>query len=168
MSDGWVLNASPLILFSRIHQLDLIEKLSSEILVPEAVLEEIHAGEADDSSAGFAIAFAQTHRASDVPLPDTVSHWDLGAGESQVIAHALARSYWAVLDDLAARRCAITYKIPVVGSIGLVLRAKRLGLLPAAAPLLTDLKNAGLYASDEFIAQLLAIAGEARQIDPPR
>ena len=144
MNERWVLNASPLILFARVNRLDLVEKLSTQAIVPDAVIDEIRAGEADDPSANAGLSFAQSRRVPNVLLPDTVTHWDLGSGESQVIAHALQGSNWAVLDDLAARRCAATLQIPVLGSIGIVLRAKRAGLLASAAPLMTQLKTSGM------------------------
>ena len=43
MSEAWVVNASPLILFSRIGRLDLIERLAPTLLVPNAVVEETRA-----------------------------------------------------------------------------------------------------------------------------
>jgi predicted nucleic acid-binding protein len=49
----------------------------------------------------------------------------VGQKESQVIAHRVGVSRWAVLDDRAARRCAIAYGIHVIGSLGVVLRSKK-------------------------------------------
>ena len=51
MSEAWVVNASPLILFSRIGRLDLIERLAPAILIPNAVLEEVRAGQLKDRTA---------------------------------------------------------------------------------------------------------------------
>jgi predicted nucleic acid-binding protein len=124
VNETWVLNASPIILLGRIHRLDLIKKLSGETIVPDAVIDEIRAGQADDPTANAGLSFAEPQRAPNRLLPDSVAHWDLGAGESQVIAHALQGSHWAVLDDLSARRCAATHQIPVVGSLGIILRAR--------------------------------------------
>ncbi len=42
----------------------------------------------------------------------SVEHWDVGPGESQVIAHGLAGLRWVVLDDLAARQCAMSHGLP--------------------------------------------------------
>ena len=143
-----------------IKRFDLIEKLAAQAVVPDAVIAEIRAGEADDPSASAGLSFAQPRRISNISLPDSVAHWDLGSGESQVIVNALQGSNWAVLDDRAARRCAARHQVPVVGSIGIVLRAKRSGLVPAAAPVIAQLKTAGMYASDEFVRALLASIGE--------
>jgi predicted nucleic acid-binding protein len=65
-------------------------------------------------------AFAQPCRASNLGLTASVVHWDLGAGESQVISQAIQTGAWTVLDDLAARRCAAAHQIPIVGSLGII------------------------------------------------
>lgn len=122
MSDAWVINASPLILFARIARLDLFERLSPRIVVPSAVFEEVLAGQEKDTTAAIALSWAAERRVPDAAVPIGVEHWDLGPGESQVIAHGLAGSTWVVLDDLAARRCAASHGLAVIGSLGVVLR----------------------------------------------
>jgi predicted nucleic acid-binding protein len=57
----------------------------------------------------------------------------------------------AVLDDAAARKCARTLSVPLIGTLGAVLRAKRLGLIPAAAEVVRALRAAGLRLDDETI-----------------
>ena len=62
MSEAWVVNASPLILFSRIARLDLIEHLAPTILVPDAVIEEVRVGEHKDRTAATAVEWAERCR----------------------------------------------------------------------------------------------------------
>jgi len=50
MSDRWVVNASPLIVFGKIGQLDLLTQLPKEIVVPSAVATEIIAGPENDAA----------------------------------------------------------------------------------------------------------------------
>ena len=50
MSDRWVANASPLIVFGKIGQLDLLTRLPREIVVPQAVANEIMAGPENDAA----------------------------------------------------------------------------------------------------------------------
>ena len=70
-------------------------------------------------------------------VPPIIQAWDLGAGESSVLAWAFANpGTLAILDDLAARRCAATLRIPVRGTLGLVLLAKQRGRIAAARPVL--------------------------------
>ena len=96
-----------------------------------------------------------------ITTPDVVSSWDLGAGESAVLAWALAHpGTLAVLDDFAARRCARVLDIQVKGTLGLALLAKRRGRIEMARPLVQELCAAGLYLSDAVIRQALALVGE--------
>lgn len=86
---------------------------------------------------------------------------DLGAGESSVLAWAQAHpGTVAILDDLAARRCASAMGIECRGSVGLVLRAKRAGRLATARPFVERLREAGLHLSDSVVNRALALVGE--------
>jgi hypothetical protein len=38
MTDTWIINASPLILYARINRLDLFEQLAPGVIVPEIVI----------------------------------------------------------------------------------------------------------------------------------
>ena len=50
MSDLWVVNASPLIVFGKVGQLDLLRRLPEKIIVPQAVANEIVAGPENDAA----------------------------------------------------------------------------------------------------------------------
>jgi len=160
VSEAWVINASPLILFARIARLDLFERLAPRIIVPSAVFEEVRAGQAKDATAATALAWAADRRVPDADVPVSVEHWDLGAGESQVIAHGLAGSRWVVLDDLAARRCAVSHGLAVIGSLGVVLRSKQRGLLDEARPWVTKLIDAGMFVDSRLLKVALDKVGE--------
>lgn len=160
MSEAWVVNASPLILFARIGRLDLIERLAPAILIPNAVIEEVRAGQEKDRTAATALKWADRYRVEDVALVATIEHWDLGLGESQVIAHGIGRLRWAVLDDRAARRCASAHDLPVIGSVGVVLRSKKNRQIDRARPLVKELIAAGMFLDDEFVDRVLESVGE--------
>ncbi len=160
MSEARVSNASPLILFARIARLDLFERLAPSIIVPRAVFEEVRAGQEQDPTAAIALAWAAERCVPDATVPVGVEHWDLGSGESQVIAHGLSGSRWVVLDDLAARRCAVSHGLAVIGSLGVVLRSKQRGLLDEAKPWVTKLTEAGMFMEDRLLALALESVGE--------
>jgi hypothetical protein len=66
-------------------------------------------------------------------IPESIQGWGLGRGESEVLALALQQTgARAVLDDLAARRCARFLGVPVVGTGKLLVLAKRQALLSSA------------------------------------
>lgn len=160
MSEAWVINASPLILFARIGRLDLIERLAPAILIPNAVIEEVRAGQHKDPKAATALQWAEQYRVENVTLVASIEHWDLGLGESQVIAHSVGAPRWAVLDDQAARRCAVAHGIPVIGSLGVVLRSKKNRHIDRARPLVKELIAAGMFLDDEFVDRVLEAVGE--------
>jgi predicted nucleic acid-binding protein len=139
VSEAWVVNASPLILLARIDRLDIIERLVPTILVPHAVIDEVRAGQEKDPTAARALDWAAEYRVTDIGIAAEIEHWDLGLGEAQVIAHCLAGSRWAVLDDRAARRCAAAHRVPVIGTLGVVLRAKQHRQIESARPLVKEL-----------------------------
>ena len=64
------------------------------------------------------------------------------------------------MDDAAARRCAKALGLSVVGTIGVVMRAKEMGLIAVAKPWLVKLVNAGMYADASLIQTALKIVGE--------
>jgi predicted nucleic acid-binding protein len=150
-SEVWIVNASPVITMAKAGYLSLFEQLAPTILIPEAVAREILAAPASDS-ARKAIEDGWGHRVPPVGIPNSILEWGLGSGESAVLASALEiRGSSAVLDDAAARKCARTLRIPLIGTLGAVLRAKRLGLIPAAAEVVKALRSAGLRLDDETI-----------------
>jgi predicted nucleic acid-binding protein len=94
-----VLNASPLILLGRSGYLPLIRELSSAALVPRAVLLELEAGATVDETASLVSASSWITVIEDLDVPEVVRGWDLGEGESQVLASTLSESRReAVLD----------------------------------------------------------------------
>ncbi len=158
--ERWVINASPLILLGKLHRLDLLEALTAGVVVPASVLAEVAAGQGKDATTEATLAWADTRRVLDVSVPVTVANWDLGPGESQVIAHALADALVPVLDDGEARACALSHSLPMIGTLGIVLRARKQGLVPAARPLVEQILAAGSFLDEQLVEQALAQVGE--------
>ncbi len=84
---SWVVNASPLIFLGKIGALPLLEQLADEIVMPFSVHREILAKTKSPSSAPPVVLPDWLIRQDDLPLPSEIAGWDLGAGESQVLAY---------------------------------------------------------------------------------
>jgi predicted nucleic acid-binding protein len=154
-------NASPLIHLAGADLLDLLRLAAPEIVITRAVADEIRTGGAADAAVRALDSTPWLTIVQDPAVPATIQAWDLGAGESSVLAWAHANpGTLAILDDLAARRCAATLRIPVRGTLGLVLVAKRRGRIDAARPLLEKLRESGMYLSDSVLNGALALVGE--------
>lgn len=89
-------------------------------------------------------------------MPEIVLEWGLGPGELSVLAYAHAnQGVEAIIDDLAGRKCARFMEIPIRGTLGIILVAKRRGLIPAARPIIETLLRAGLYLSKPVLDEAL-------------
>ena len=161
MSDVAVVNASPFIFLSRADLLSLLQTVAPRVSVPAEVVAEVLAKGAETRTAKALAGAAWLERLSPCSIPRSVESWDLGPGESAVLSHGLMRSgSLVVLDDLQARRCAASLGLPTIGTLGLVLRAKRRGVVPAARPVVEQLVEGGMYLSRKVVDQALSLVDE--------
>ena len=156
-----VVNASPLILLARIDRLDLLASLAKVLVLPEAVMREIQEGSHRDESADKVKNLPSVLQVANLPVPERIRLWDLGAGESQVLSHGLQRQgAEVVLDDLAARRCARSLGLPMIGTLGVVILCRHRGVISAARPIIERLLEAGLRLKPALMEGALAKVGE--------
>jgi predicted nucleic acid-binding protein len=155
-----VLNASPLILLCN-GELDFIlPELFSEIVVPNAVWHEIINGSYSDRAAQQLPQLNWLKRQATIPVADVV-HWDLGAGETEVLSFAAQHNdYTAVLDDMLAKKCAKSLGLQTIGTGTLLILAKEQGLIQSVGQSLSALQNVGLWVSAAIMQMLKKQAGE--------
>jgi uncharacterized protein len=72
----------------------------------------------------------------------------------------VAATRWAVLDGRTARRLAAAHNVPLIGTLGLVLRSKQKRLIESARPIVNELVAAGMFLDDRFVDRMLASVGE--------
>lgn len=161
MPERPVIDAAPLIFLTEVGQLSFLKLISEEVIVPTAVVEEIQRyGETDVTVR--ALAETDWLVVVDNPsIPEIIQVRSLDAGEEAALSWAYFNPGTLVItDDLAARRLAIALGMPLLGTVGLVILAKQQGEIAAVRPVLEQLRSVGLYLSDRFFQQALAIAGE--------
>lgn len=161
MNELPVVNASPLIFLSRAGLPELLRLAGETILVPRAVHDELR----ERGSSDPAVRLIEEHewlRVVQTPEPSPgLQAWDLGPGEASVLAWCMENDgAEAILDDLAARNFAAAFRIPVRGTLGLVLRGKQKGLYEEARPILENLRKSGMYLSDHVLDRALEQVGE--------
>lgn len=157
----WVVNSSPLILLGKVGCVHLIGDLAGIVVVPSAVAKEVGA-KADGKIILDALGNDKHFLFEDEEnLYTELLAWDLGIGETQAINVAMHRhAERVVLDDMEARRCAKAMGLAVIGTLGLVARAKRLGHIERAAPTIEKLCQTGLYVTEELVSKILEDLGE--------
>ncbi|MGH2558913.1 MAG: DUF3368 domain-containing protein [Thermomicrobiales bacterium] len=154
MSDLSVIaDASALIALDDIGLLGRLAPLFIECLIPPAVAQEI---------APTVRRPAWVTVRSLTGTPDTrVLQAGLGPGETEVLRLALELgTYTVIVDERAARRLAVSLGLPLIGTVGLLARAKRQGIISAVRPNIEALVRSGFYASSGLIDRVLREAGE--------
>jgi predicted nucleic acid-binding protein len=85
----------------------------------------------------------------------------LGVGEREAIALSLEMNADLLLmDELAGRRTAMSLGVRVLGTLGVLLRAKTQELIPAVGPLMDQLLATGFYVDEELAERVRRTAGE--------
>jgi predicted nucleic acid-binding protein len=160
MSGTIVVDTSPLIFLGRIGLLEILKNDAETVLVPIPVVEEVSRWDSRDSAVLAIESLPWLHHIEIVDVPEEISKARLGSGESSVLALALTLQAAPVIDDLAARRLAGKLGLECRGTLGLVLRAKKLGLIPEARPVLESLRRHGMYLSSKVLDHALTRVGE--------
>lgn len=157
----WVINASPLILLGKIGRLDLLRPLTTALRIPRGVKREVECGDPADPARCW-IASVPEDLLVDCSFTDlTIAGWNLGRGETEVLSFARANpQFTAVIDDLQARECALSLGLPLQGTLGVLLLAKKHGLVQQLRPALDDLQANDMRLSPKLIDKVLRLAGE--------
>lgn len=157
-----VSNSSPLIALGRIERLDLLPALFPTISVPAAVYQEVVVQGASQPGA-LKLANAAWLNVQPVQNENSVQYLlamlEQGEAEAIVLAQEL-HADWLLLDEIKARVTARRLGLNVIGVAGILVLAKKRGLLPAFGPLLNNLLSHRFRMSSQVIHATLVAAGE--------
>jgi uncharacterized protein len=154
-----VSDAGPLISLGRLDLLSVLPALFASVQVPEQVLRECAARPNNADAARITIAM-QTGWVLPCGM-QAVEPSPLGRGERAAIARALSIGAGLLTDDHAARVHAQSLQLAVTGTLGVLIRAKRAGLLASVAPQIELLRASGQRFGKDVVGLVLAAAGEA-------
>ena len=158
MAERIVINTGPLIALARMGGLDVTGQLPYEFICPSEVRAELDEG----ASLGYqAIEPAWLTVIPLIASPSAVSVAALDRGEAAVIQLALEQGLSRIsLDEVKGRRIATALGLRVVGSLGLVARAKILGIIPAIRPLIERAMRDGVHYNSDLVERVLSSVGE--------
>jgi predicted nucleic acid-binding protein len=158
-----VSNTSPIINLACIDRLDVLPALFGEIAIPDAVFHEIATAHPDAPGASDVRTAPWVRRRSVVnrPLVDSL-RLELDPGEAEAIACAVeANAKLLLIDERRGRLVALRLGLATTGLMGVLLLARKKGLIESIRPLLDDLRRvAGFWIGDALYAQVLREAGE--------
>jgi predicted nucleic acid-binding protein len=143
-----VVNASPLIHLAKINKLHLLNSFFASVYIPKAVIAEIQG--LDISNLSFITLDIKNRLMVNALLGK------LHLGEVEVIAGAVeCNANYAVLDDYAGRKKAEQLGISVVGTLGILQKANKMGMVADLAEDIQVLQNAGMYLTDDLVRRIL-------------
>ncbi len=137
-----VVNSTPIITLAIVDQLDLLRDLYDTVLIPAAVRLEVQAGGPTRAGAPRLAAppWIKSVELRDPHRVDLLS--DLDRGEAEVVALAQERGAdLVVIDERLGRRHARRLGISLTGTLGVLLKAKREGLLSEIGPVVRAIRQ---------------------------
>jgi predicted nucleic acid-binding protein len=153
-----IIDASPLISLAVINQLGLLKKLFHEIIIPQAVFQEITAV-SDKKCAVKIVEFIKNWvRHAEQKSNST---FDLGKGELKAINIYLElKADLLIIDDKKARDAAESRDIKCIGTIGLLTLAKKKGFIRELRKYFIQLLKNRRYFSHQLLNQVLELNKE--------
>lgn len=154
-------NTGPLVALGQIGHLEVLRRLFSVIAVAESVRREI-TGSGHKPAADIFANHPWIEVKPDPPMPDIWLGTVLDMGEAATIALAVRENpIFVLIDERKGRRIADQiYRLPLIGTAGVLLRARMRGLIPAVRPLLLELQAKGYYLQPRLIDSIATAAGE--------
>lgn len=158
-----VADASPLIVLARIGQIELLARTCGQVIVPHAVRAECLVDPRRPGARAIGQAFDAGWLLAQPAHPqyEPVDVAGLNAGEAAAIGLAEALQCPVLIDERLGRAAAARRNLAVIGTLGVLLRAKQQGLAPAVGPLVQAIKNQGYFLSPAVEREIVRRAGEA-------
>ena len=155
-----VADTSPLVYLVLIDHVDILPQLFETILVPDAVHAELLNPLAPALIQNWAAALPSWVEVKQVPnVPDDAALRPLGAGERAAIALALSiHADLVLMDERKGTQAAMSKGLDVTGTLGILQRAARRGLLNLADAF-DRLKRTNFRYQQEIMDKLLDQTG---------
>ena len=150
MKEPVVTDSTCLIGLERIGHLDILPALFEPILVPPEVQHEF----------GTPLPWLTVERPVDHALI-TALKMLVDDGEAEAIALAHEQGWRIILDDRRARSVARGLGITIIGTVGILVRAKRLGMITSLKALLDELEAHAFYISEGLKVEALRLVNES-------
>lgn len=153
-----VINTGPIVALCVAGVASIVGRLPLKFLAPPEVAAEIAAGR----QLGHPVAMPEWVAVTPLDQPvGALGQSTLDAGEAAVIELALQRRIALVaIDEARGRRAASAAGLTVIGSLGLLGRAKAQALIPAVGPYVAAMRAGGVYLDTALVQRFLMAVGE--------
>ena len=129
-------DTTPLITLIKAGKLSILHSLFGEVMIPEAVFAEATGNvtfrdEADIIRNSEFIKVVQIQNRSQVAFLQRATGLDLGESEAIIYADEI-KADLLLMDEAAGRKVAQNMNLPITGSVGVLIRAFKSGIITAA------------------------------------
>ncbi len=160
-----VSNTSPIMNLAAVDLLDLLRRQFGEVIVPEAVIEELRLDSGYPGTDKIRIAMSEGWLHQVIVENKQVAlalRRELDNGEAEAIALALQLGTETILmDEREGRSVAKSMGLSPIGIIGILIRSKQNGEIISVKEALNKLRNeAGFYITDSLMKDILSELGE--------
>lgn len=154
-----VADASALIALATCDSLALLETIFGSVLVPEAVFSEVTVPDKPQSVCLRSYLYGKIRAVDMQHFVYLDVFADAGETQAMLLYKEVAADY-LLIDDRRGRKVAKINRIKTIGSLGVLLQAKRAGLIPSVAPLLERIASGSIFLSENLMQTVLELAGE--------
>ena len=155
-----VSNTTPIISLLKIGKLEILKDLYDEIYIPQEVFNEIEAGK--HKKYYLNLLTFEWIKIEQIQDRKSISYFlDLDKGEAEAIVLATeSEADLILLDESLGRFHAKHAGLRVTGTIGILVKAKKQGLISELKPLILELKDKGVWLSESLIERIIELANE--------
>lgn len=155
-----VSNTTPILSLLKIDRLDILRYLYKEIIIPKAVFDEIEKGK----DKPHYVDLSELDWIKILPIENRLSllyFLDLDLGEAEVIVLATEiRADLVIIDETLGRRFTKHANLRITGTLGVLVKAKQMGIVKEISPLIEAMQGQGIWISEKLKASILAITNE--------
>ena len=155
-----IANSTPLIILSKIGELEILKNLYGEIIIPRAVFEEVTR---KNDLAKEKILNSEWIKILEVQDKSDRKIYQAKLHDGEVEVMMLAKEISAdllIIDDNAAKKTAKFLGFKVTGTLGILMKAKAEKIISEVRPILEKMLAEKFYISDEIKNLVLKTAGE--------
>lgn len=143
----------------QIGEIDLLPKIYGEVTIPSGVYDELlvlaDLGIPIDKVLASSWLSIRTVEATDL-YRDLLTELDMGEAESIALAIELQADY-LLIDEKKGRKIALEKNLQIIGTLGIIIEAKKLGHVDNIQQKMDDLRNIGFWISEQLYQHVLEI-----------
>ncbi|MBE9146423.1 DUF3368 domain-containing protein [Planktothrix mougeotii] len=160
-----VSDTTPISELAKVELLDLLPQIFGKVVIPQGVFNELQIGQHPAASFVQNLAWLEVVAVNNQQMVEELQksfNLHLGESEAIVLAEEIKASQ-LLIDEKAARKVAMARKLPLIGTVGILVLAKRQGLLDSVKDVLNEMQAKGTRISERLYGQVLILAGEMEE-----